>query len=116
MIEMQLSKALNAWNTPAFEQVLKQEIQSMDGKLLPLQQGLSHSSYAIEENFTVVILGISENDASICVKSGIFYTGVIPGCSCADDPSPDNAYTEYCEIELSIDKSTAETCVRLLSE
>ena len=116
MIEMQLSKALNAWNTPAFEQVLKQEIQSLHGKLLPLQQGLSHSSYAIEENFSVVILGVADDDTAIYVKSGIFYTGVIPGCSCADDPSPDNTYTEYCEIELSIDKSTAETSVRLLTE
>jgi len=113
---MQLSKALNAWNTPAFEETLKQEIQSLDGKLLPLQQGLSHSSYACEDNFSVVILGVSGGDTSICVKTGIFYTGVIPGCSCADDPSPDNEYAEYCEVDLTIDKTTAETSVRLLTE
>ncbi len=112
---MQLSKALNAWNTPVFEEILKQEIQSLDGILLPLQQGLSHSSYASEENFTAVILRISDGDASICVKTGIFYTGLIPGCNCADDPSPDNEYAEYCEVEFDIDKKTAETKVRLLS-
>ena len=113
---MQLSKSLNAWNTPAFGKILKQEIQSLDGKLLPLQQGLSHSSYACEDNFSVVILGISEGDTSICVKTGIFYTGLIPGCSCADDPSPDNEYAEYCEVEFTINTTTAETCVRLLTE
>ncbi len=116
MIEMQLSKALNARNTPTFEETLKHEIEALDGKLLPLQQGLSHSSYASEDNFTVVILRISDGGASICVKAGIFYTGVIPGCSCADDPSPDNEYTEYCEVEFIIDTTTAETCVRLLTE
>ena len=116
MIEMQLSKALNAWNTPAFEQVLKQEIQSLDGKLLPLQQGLSHSSYACEENFSVVILSVSGGAASICVKSGIFYTGLIPGCSCADDPTPNNETAEYCEVEFEIDTTTAQTRVRLLTE
>ena len=113
---MQLPKSLNAWNTPDFETTLKSEIQSLHGKLLPLQQGLSHSSYACEENFSVVILGVSEGDTSICVKTGIFYTGLIPGCSCADDPSPNNEYAEYCEVEFTIDKTTAETSVRLLTE
>ncbi len=113
---MQLSKSLNAWNTPAFGEILKQEIQSLHGKLLPLQQGLSHSSYACEDNFSVVILGVSDGDTSICVKSGIFYTGLIPGCSCADDPSPNNEIAEYCEVEFEIDKTTAETRVQLLTE
>ena len=113
---MRLSKSINARNTPAFEETLKQEIQRLDGKLLPLQQGLSHSSYAIEDNFNVVILRISEGDTLISVKAGIFYTGVIQGCNCADDPSPDNEYAEYCEVEFTIDKTTAETSVRLLTE
>lgn len=113
---VRLKKALNAWNTPAFGETLKQEIEALDGKLLPLQQGLSHSSYASEDNFSVVILGISDGNASICVKTGIFYAGLIPGCSCADDPSPDNEYAEYCEVEFTIDTSTAETSVRLLTE
>ena len=113
---MQLSKSLNAWNTPSFGEVLKQEIQSLHGKLLPLQQGLSHSSYACEDNFSVVILRVSDGDTAICVKSGIFYTGLIPGCSCADDPTPNNETAEYCEVEFEIDKTTAETRVRLLTE
>ena len=107
---------MNAWNTPAFKETLKQEIQSLHGKLLPLQQGLSHSSYASEDNFSVVILSVSGGDTSICVKSGIFYTGLIPGCSCADDPTPNNETAEYCEVEFEIDKITAETRVRLLTE
>ena len=113
---MQLSKSLNAWNTPAFGEILKQEIQSLDGKLLPLQQGLSHSSYASEDHFSAVILRVSDGDTAICVKSGIFYTGLIPGCSCADDPTPNNETAEYCEVEFEIDKTTAETRVRLLTE
>ena len=113
---MQLSKSLNAWNTPVFKEILKQEIQSLHGKLLPLQQALSHSSYANEDNFSVVILKVSDGESSICVKSGIFYTGLIPGCSCADDPTPNNETAEYCEVEFEIDKSTAQTRVRLLTE
>ena len=40
-----LTKALNAWETPAFEEVLKREIEELDGNALPLQQGLSQGSY-----------------------------------------------------------------------
>ena len=114
--EMRLSKALNAWNTPAFEETLKQEIQSLHGKLLPLQQGLSHSSYASEDNFSVVILSVSDGESAICVKTGVFYTGLTPGCSCADDPTPNNETAEYCEVEFEIDTTTAQTRVRLLTE
>lgn len=111
---IRLSNVLNAWNTPAFEQILKQELECIDGKQLPLQQGLSHSSYANEDNFRVIILGVSDEAASIRVKTGIFYSGLIPGCNCSDDPSPDNEINEYCEIELDINKQTAETGVSLL--
>jgi len=111
---IRLSNTLNAWNTPDFEQVMKQELECIDGKQLPLQQGLSHSSYANEENFRVVVLGSSDEAASIHVKTGIFYSGLIPGCNCSDDPSPDDEIAEYCEVELKIDKKTAETRVSLL--
>lgn len=111
---IRLSNALNAWRTPAFNDVLKQELECVDGKQLPLQQGLSHSSYADEDSFSVMILGISDEAASIRVKTGIFYSGLIPGCNCSDDPSPDNEISEYCEVELEINKKTAETRVSLL--
>ena len=53
---------------------------------------------------------------SILVKAGIFYTGIIAGCSCADDPTPLDEQNEYCELELNINKETAETTIVLLEE
>jgi hypothetical protein len=50
------------------------------------------------------------------VKAGIFYTGVIAGCSCADDPTPVDELNEYCVVQFDIDRMTAETTVRLLAE
>ena len=112
---IRFQRALNAWRTPAFEEVVKREIENVDAKLLPLQQGLSHSSYASEESFSVVVLGFTGSGASIRVKAAIFYTGLIPGCSCADDPTPEEAYPESCEVLFDIDTTTAETTVTLLS-
>jgi hypothetical protein len=51
----------------------------------------------------------------IRVKAGIFYQGVLGGCSCADDPTPASEINEYCEVQLDIDKSTAATAVELVT-
>ena len=111
---LKLSKTLQAKHSPDFTAILKNEIQNIDPNLLPLQQGLSLSSYVGKTPFTTVILNISEEADSIKIKAGIFYTGIIAGCSCSDDPSPTDEQNEYCELLFSIDKVTAETSVELL--
>ena len=99
-----------------FRDVLKQEVERLDAALLPLQQGLSRSSYVTERPFQAMILGVDEAAGSIRVRAGIFYTGVIAGCSCADDPSPVDELNEYCEVLLVIDRHTSETAVSLSAE
>ncbi len=110
---IRLPDSLNAWGTPGFRDVLKQEIERLDATLLPLQQGLSRSSYVTERPFQVMLLGVDEAAGSIHVRAGIFYTGVIAGCSCADDPTPVDELNEYCEVLLVIDRHTAATAVSL---
>lgn len=112
----QLTTVLSTWGTPAFEDTLKKEVTAMDAALLPLQQGLAQSSYTDGAQRSVIIMNMSEEAASIRVKIGIFYSGVIAGCSCSDDPTPTNEITEYCEVLFEIDKMTAETTITLLTE
>lgn len=106
--------ALNAWGTPTFEDALKQEIEQMDATLLPLQQGLLQSSYTDGAGRSVMIIRIADDASAIHVKTGIFYTGIIPGCSCADDPTPMSEIAEHCEVQFDIDKQTSETTITLL--
>ena len=109
-----LSKSLQAWNSDAFHNVLKKELCSINSDLLPLQQGLTQSSYAIGENLSAMVLSVESDDNYIRVKAGLFYTGIISGCSCADDPTPVDEINEYCEALLRINKKTAETTVTLV--
>ncbi len=109
-----LSEALHAWGTPEFNAVLKREIAHLDAEQLPLQQGLTSSSYALDDRIEAVILAVAEEADCLRVKAGIFYAGIVAGCSCADDPTPIDENTEYCEVRLEIDKATAETTVTLL--
>lgn len=111
-----LPKSLNAWGSPEFEAVLKQEIAQLDASQLPLQQGLTRSSHVTDRPLQAMILNVSAEAGLIRAKAGIFYTGVIAGCSCADDPTPIDELNEYCTVQLCIDRMTAETTVMLLAE
>lgn len=112
---IQLAQALRAWGTPAFAAVLKQELAQCADQL-PLQQGLSGSSSVTAAPIAVMINSIVELEQVIRVRAGIFYQGVIGGCSCADDPTPVSENNEYCEAQLDIDKITAATAALLITE
>ena len=111
---IRLPKCLNAWGTPEFEAVLKREIEQLDAGHLPLQQGLSASSYVTARPFQAMIICAKEEAGLIRVKAGIFYTGVIAGCSCADDPTPVYELNEYCVVQFDIATTTAETTMTRL--
>lgn len=113
---IRLEKALRAWGTPDFGEVFKREAAQLGADQLPLQQGLSGSNSVTDDPVTVVLLNASETENAIRVKAGIFYQGMISGCSCADDPTPDNTNNEYCEVQFDIDKSSAATTVALLAD
>ena len=113
---IKLNRSLEAWGTPDFEKTLKKEIQALEPNTLPLQAGLSQSSYVGDTDISVLILNISETVHDILAKIGIYYTGVIAGSCCADDPTPMNELNEYCEVQFNINKLTAETTVSLLND
>lgn len=111
---IRLGQTLQAWGTPCFTDVLKQQVAQLDAAQLPLQQGLATGNYVADAPITLVVHSVAELDAVIRVKTGIFYQGVLGGCSCVDDPTPVSDINEYCEVQLDIDKSTAETIVTLI--
>lgn len=111
---IQLPLSLLAWNSESFKAVIKQELCSIDAKLLPLQKGLRYSSMANTDSLSVSVLTVKDDEQQILVKAGLFYTGIIAGCNCADDPTPVDENNEYCEVLFRINKHTAETTVTLI--
>lgn len=106
-----LAESLRAWGTPQFATVLKHELESLRVDQLPLQQELARSSYALDEPHSVRIIAVDDNAAYVRAKVGVFFSGIIAGCSCADDPTPVEAVNEYCELWVEIDKASAEARV-----
>ncbi|GAB1232732.1 hypothetical protein UT4_11980 [Ferrigenium sp. UT4] len=112
---LHFGQALAAWGTPQFETVLKREMaRAVDA--LPLQQGLRVGSQVAAAPITVVIHRVSATEKQVSVRAGIFYASVIAGCSCADDPTPVGENTEYCEVELAIERPAASVRITLLDE
>jgi hypothetical protein len=88
--------------------VLKQELEALDATDLPLQQGLERGSSVANGAFRIMLIGTEEATDRVCATVGVFYTGIVAGCSCADDPSPVEGHPEYCELRVEIDRSSAE--------
>lgn len=113
---IRLTSALQAWGTAEFSKVLKQEIEQLHVELLPLQQALSTSSYAVDNKLKAMIIQVSDDTNAIHAKVGLFYSGIIAGCSCADDPTQVDEQSEYCEVQFAINKNTADTTVILCED
>ena len=111
-----LPNSVKACNQPGFRATLKHEIEQLHSGQLPLQQGLSSSSHALDDAVSVMILGVSDDPGFIHARVGVFFSGIIAGCNCADDPTPVDTQNEYCELQLTIAKATAATSVSLLSD
>lgn len=111
-----LPLSVQAWGSDDFASTIKKEVCSLDADLLPLQQGLQYSSYAICDQLSMSILNICHDDEIITVKAGLFYNGVIAGCSCSDDPTPTDVTTEYCDVIFCINRNTTEASVELVAD
>jgi len=110
-----LEKSLAAWETREFDAVLKSEL-AQHAADLPLQKALTQGSTVADTPVTVLIQRTMDTGGAIRVRAGIFYEGLLGGCACANDPTPESPLTEYCEVEVDIDKMSGEAQVRLLDE
>lgn len=111
-----LPLSLAAWQTNDFKPTFIKEVEALHGHDLPLQQALRWSSYALAEDFKILVMASRETDTVIEVKTGVFFKGMIPGCSCANDPTPIGEQTEYSEMLFHIDKQNAETTVVIVED
>jgi hypothetical protein len=113
---IRLPHTIRTWNTPTFRETFKHEIENLDPALLPLQEGLSRSSHVTATPFRAVPLAADHDAGRLRIRTGLFYTGIIAGCSCADDPTPIDEQTEYCVVEFDVDTASGEASVRLVEE
>ena len=113
-LTVELPNALKAWGSDDFNDALRADIERLSHHQLPLQQALQLSSQVSDEPFQAMILGSEATDETVRVRASVFFSGVIAGCSCADDPTPLDLVNEHCTIEIRLDRKQASASLRLL--
>jgi hypothetical protein len=108
-----LIQTLNNWDTDSFSQTLKDEIKTIKADDLPLLKSTTQGGIVNTEKSGITILRKTETLNNIIVYIGMFFTEIVPSCSCGDDPMEAN---NYCEIEIKINKLNANTTFKLIDE
>jgi hypothetical protein len=110
---MQLHRSLRAYGSPAFAATLQRELADAGTDALGLQQALRTGNIVLEDDLGLMILRVDESPARLDLHLGLFFSSIVSGCACADDPTPVGRNTEYCEVDLEVDRTTAEARITL---
>jgi hypothetical protein len=114
MSMLAFSRVLDAYGRQDLESVLKHEIEALSVADLPLVHALQGCNEFADDKIQATLLKISDEANRLRVKAGIFFLGVLTGCSCADDPTPVEPQNLYCELMFDIDKASAAVTVTLV--
>lgn len=101
-----LRRSVAAFGTPDFAAALRADLAALGPDALGLQQALTAGSTAVCDGIDVMLLRQTESSDGLQVRIGVFFTSILSGCACADDPTPENTHSEYCEIDITIDRRT----------
>jgi len=97
------STVLNSWDSEFFSKNLINEIMALKTGVLPLQHGLTQGDMAAEQPSKISLLKRHETENEYIVKLAVYFTEIISGCSCGDEPATLNG---YCEMLLTMNKKT----------
>ncbi|MES9897448.1 MAG: glucosamine--fructose-6-phosphate aminotransferase [Sedimenticola sp.] len=100
-----LINTLRDWQSESFNQTLKDELTSLKSGTLPLHLATTQGGIVDDSDVAVTVLGAADEGRSIRARVGVFFSEVIGGCSCGDDPLTASA---NCEMEIRIDKTSGE--------
>jgi hypothetical protein len=109
-----LSAVRAAWDTPEREAALKRALEGLDAADLPLQQALMRGSQVTAAPVQVMVLTTTETAEGLEARVGVFFTSLLGGCQCADDPTPLESLPEYAQIKVTIQRETGMARLRLL--
>jgi len=104
-------KSMAAWQSEDFTRVLKDEIEAMGAGALPLDEGTAHGGFVDDADITAVPFTSVDDEHSVVADVGIFFTEIVAGCSCGDEPETVNA---YCRLRIRIDRASAEAEVSVV--
>ncbi len=101
-----LAQSLQHWGSETFNSSLKQELEQLRADVLPLKEAIDPDNYVIDFDLGVTVISANEKDDAIHAKIGVYFAEEVSCCSCGEGAPTEEA---YCEMEVIIDKHSADT-------
>ncbi|MDH3355639.1 MAG: hypothetical protein OEL79_10545 [Chromatiales bacterium] len=99
----QLPNSLRDWNTDAFEQSLKTEMERFRKDVLPLQDAIENLNSVNDSDLGITFINATDDEKNISAKVGVYFAEEVSCCSCGESEPIEEA---YCEMRVTIDKLT----------
>ena len=108
---LNLYDALAFRDAREFSMQLKHAIEALDASLMPLHRCVSQGGQVDASNMAVTVLGVTTVEDEICARIGVFFTEVVGGCSCGDEPFESPV---YCELGLTINRQSGDAVFNVI--
>lgn len=109
MSQVRLQQCLGLTDAQAFARSLAAALRALPRGTLPLDAGCELGGRVDDSDISVSLLDSAEGPERITARAGVFFTEVLGGCNCSEDPLEVNA---YCILEVSIDRSSGVATFR----
>lgn len=106
-----LNVSLGDCDPDLFAQQLKAALEQLPPGTLPLAQATTQGGQVDDSDVSVTVLALRDDGDVIRARVMVFFSEIVGGCSCGDDPL---AGTAQGELEVWIDKRSAEAGFRLI--
>lgn len=111
MLPDPLSHAILGCPTHKLAQGIAVAFRDIPAGNLPLQ-GCCDQGGAIDDGTVEIsVVSVRADEQQICAELNVFFTEVVGGCNCSDDPV---GYPMCCRMRLHIDRATAESRLEVL--
>lgn len=106
---LDFGRCLQAANQHELAQRLAAEIKALPVGLLPLDGGCSQGGMIDDSELSTTLLQVDRHGGRVLARVGVFFSEVVGGCNCSDDPVKSPA---YCVLEVRIDLSSGLAEIR----
>lgn len=100
MLTDNLRACLHSTDDQHLKEQLALALAELPAEQLPLQAGCTQGGMIDASELAVSVLDVRRGAGRLSARAGVFFTEVVGGCNCHDDPSPSNA---YCVLDVEID-------------
>ena len=100
-----LLDVLQQWHSSAFNAALKQQLEALPEGSLPLENGLTRCGIVDDSHISVTVINARQVENGVEARIGVFFTEIVAGCVCGEDPTAENAYLE---LRVTIDQITGD--------